>query len=239
MKKVIISILLLIFSTIIFSWIFFPYQSVFSHYSEKVIVDYKLPISYSGIEADRGNALFHDVSLLGRMPFDIGDIKFSYSLMTLFTRSIAAEIDGEILKGEVDLSLTNITFTIQTDLGKLNISGKDDLLKGDIFLNGKIDLSNNEGNFDVTSDKLIVKSDMGPITLHELKGNAVYANKILTISDLSSTGKTKISVKGKIYINTRNIGASRLQLTGKLDFSGLKQNINISGTINKPRVKMK
>lgn len=235
MKKLLASGLILICSILFFSWLFFPYDAVIKSALDDAIQTHKLPIRYGNVTANPQKAVLSGLEWLSLKPVDVGRVEAKYSLLSLITRNIHLYVVGDVINGDTDVSPHDIEFNTVVNMGVLSKA----VTEGNVQLKGDIQFDEDQGTIQLFSDKIVAKSDFGPLTFTNITGDATYNKKTLSISQIRSDGKNKLTASGKIFLNMKSYQRSRLQLKGNIDFSGLKKKISVGGTIGRPSVQLK
>lgn len=236
MKKVLLTVVFFLASLTFFCWVFFPYDTVVKQFVSDAVQKNKIPVHYAEIVADRNHTVLTGVQLTGSQPLSIGQIEIEYGLLSMVSKAVDVRFSGKLLNGDVSVSPSTVIFNLI--LGTEFLPGRGSV-SGDVLLKGEMALAEDTGVFNIRSPKIIAKSDFGPLTFTDIDGEGTYQKKVLTISKVQSSGKNKLSLNGKVFVNSGNFNRSRLQLKGDLNFSGLKKKVSIKGTIGRPSVQLK
>jgi hypothetical protein len=230
-KKILVSTLIFISCTAVFTLVFFPYSKVLEYYANKAASNAGITLTAKTINAGVFGADLNNVKL---NEFHADSINLIYSPLSVITRNVGAKVISDIVTGEVTLKGNNINLKtlLSTDkIPQVAASG----LKGDIILN--LALADLSGEGTIASPKLTIPTDMGPINIENITGDlTIDKMNMITINNLKSTGSTVIDLRGNIRVNRKNAGKSAIAITGTISVAGMTKRLSITGPALEPKI---
>jgi len=230
MKKL-YSVLFFIILFVMSLVIFFPYQTIISYIINKNVTN----LSYSSIE---GNFLHSKIIGIKINDIELGDLTVKHSPINLillksnfYGQILGLNILGEIDKNKLDFEITGKPESLNRFLDK-GVEIKD----GNIFCKGTFYIKGEKLNSDIGLSKSKISAFGQQIDINNFIINAELEKNKLNIKTVESKTKPATMLNGIIYINFKNIYASRLNLKISIKDKILNMDTKIGGTVSNPRI---
>ncbi|MGE4496880.1 MAG: hypothetical protein AB7E48_03295 [Deferribacterales bacterium] len=229
-KKILINTAIFLGCSAVFTLFFFPYGKVLEYYAETAAAKANVSLSIGKTEAGPFGAELSSIKL---SEFTADKLELSYSPLSVITRSAAARIESEIVTAEADHKGGEISAKALIELDKIPQIAESGL-GGEVGFS--ISVKDWKGKGTVSSPRLTIPSDLGPVTFNDITGDILIEKQMIGITNLQSQGAAKINLNGNIRINQVNAGKSVLALTGTVGVAGMNKKITITGTVLEPRI---
>ncbi|WP_022852203.1 type II secretion system protein GspN [Limisalsivibrio acetivorans] len=231
-KKSAIAIAIFLLSVLVFTPMFFPWNTVAEYYIRKAVSDNRIPARIDSIKAGPGGAVISGISI---EDIEITQIRADYSLLSVITKSADVSVNSPL--GTIETSIDSGSVEARGLLDMKNIGSLlNQSLDGDMAVQLNMNLNEQTGDIVLTSDSFTVPTDFGPMPLKNLRGEGTINKNTIDVTSLTSEGNAKLDITGKITINTRDIGRSMMNMSGTVDVMGAKQNITARGLVRNPRI---
>ncbi|WP_265822003.1 hypothetical protein [Geovibrio ferrireducens] len=229
-RNILINAAIFVGCSVLFLFVFFPYAKVLEFYAEKAAAKANVTLSIGSADAGPFGAELASIKL---SEFTADKLVLGYTPLSVLTHSVSAKINSEIITGEASHSGGEVKAKAMIELDKIpqiTESG----MGGEVAFD--LAVKDWKGAGKISAPKLIIPSELGPITFNDVTGDLLIEKQMIGISNLTSQGAAKIKLNGNIRINQVNAGKSVIALTGTLGVAGMNKRITITGTVMEPRI---
>lgn len=230
-KKVISSSVAFMVATIVALMVFMPYNKIASKYIDDLIKSRKLDLVYESLDIGLFGA---SVKNIRTGPIKVSSVNASYNPIGLIFKRVKFNADSPLFNLNGSLKGDNLNAEIKGSLAGIGkLIGYD--ASGSFNSNVNYNIVGGTGDLDISSGALSFKHPLMTIETDSLNASANLKGNLLTIDNVSATGKTTLAGSGTINLNTKKIEQSNLDIAGKAGIMGMSMDFKLTGPITAPR----
>jgi hypothetical protein len=238
MKQIIFPILTFIAVFIVSLLAFFPYDRIVKQELDKAIGANNIPITYTDVSSGPFSTTLYGVQVTKPQEADLGDVKLSYSPLSILTRKATANIDNGFGKAVIVHKGSAVHLDADLDVDRISrLAGEEaaGLVKAVV----DYDYAEQTGTFTLSSGALQAKTPMMTVNADSLSGNGSIAGNVITIAEIKTEGTAGVNLKGVVQLDMKNVIYSMLNLEGEGSIMGMKSAFTLTGRLNAPRFNLK
>lgn len=232
-RRLILSLLIFLLSSVLFLWLLFPYGSVLR--SSLKNVQREAHLSWSSISAGPFSAHLKGVEADGA---PIGDVTASYSPLTIITKRVALHSDGPVT-GTAEVSPHKCTF--QADVHPSLINSRIEMVKiyGKFTVKGDAAPDKQTAAATMHADKAGIKTPLGIMDFKNIDADVEIKGNNILIKKLTSDGGMGLNLHGSIIYLPKSPQMSAVDLSGTFNLLGKKKKLSLKGRMSNIRASLR
>lgn len=234
MKNILLLLFLFLIFTAGFLYILFPYQIVVDNVVKGAIKKQNLDIKYKSIYSNPFMTKVEDVKSYG---VSISKIIVKHSLLNILKRKIDffTNIEGIEIIGQVGIK--SAEFSGLGDISTFSKYLQNIAIKGNLSIEGKYEFDNEALLVSIRSQDTSAYYSSLSLNFGEVTAKIEGIKNKLSLKNLESKGKDRLSVEGTIMVNYLSPYNSRLDFKGKLSSEILSTTFKLNGSLNYPQLR--
>ena len=230
-RQIVLSVLIFLLSFIIFIWLMFPYR----YMAETALRKTGTNLSWASLSSGPFSTLLTGLEMDGK---PIGDVKISYSPLSLITRSVHLSSKGPVT-AEAKLSQSDCEFEADINPALVNSLTDKAELSGRLTVKGKASPKEHTASAVIYSDKTGIQTPMGKLDFEKVNANLSVKGDTVTINKLTSQDDMKLNLKGDVRYVRVAPDKSIVNITGSVNLLGSEKEITLKGRMNSLRPSIK
>ena len=243
LKKILLSILTFVVSSVIVIIILFPYTEVATKYINDNIDKLPVKIAYGTLNISPLGAEIENISIDNQLNIDI--VELSYNPITAIFRRAGFDIISDLFIANGKLRGSTVETDIRLSLDSLTklipakaTGGAEFNAKGTLNLGVELLIDNMSGNINIDSSALTVVTPFMTLDIDSLTATASLESNTLKIDSIKATGKSQLEGSGVINLNMKSLIDSSMDIKGTVNLSGLKSGFRLTGRFRNPSFKL-
>jgi hypothetical protein len=218
---------------------FLPFDKAAEKAINTVIIKNRLPLTYKEVNSGLFSTTVSGVELhRAGQTIELGDPKLRYSPLSLISGKVSAELENAF--GTVKISNAGKSAEAEAVLDAARISkvlSQD--AAGVLNIKAKYDFTLKTGSWEADSTQFAVQTPLMKVTGKSLKAGGAITENVLMVQNFSAEGDLPLKLTGQIRIDTVNIAASRINLSGEVSLYGNITGFILQGTLLAPKFQLR
>lgn len=214
---------------IISLFLMFPYSAIIGYAFDKASSKAGITAGYTALDAGPFSADFENLEINSA---PVGDMKVSYSPLSVFTKKATILIQGPV-NSQIELSPEKTVYAAEINSALINSFAKGAAVFNTPFkFAGTANPAENKAEFTAVAESIEIDSPIGKLPFENITAQISVNGSSITVKKLTSKDSMNLNMKGIIRINPADIQSSVVNIKGSADVFGEKKEVMLMGRLD-------